>query len=391
MRAYGLLSVPALSLELDILYIAVGQLTSVQITEAPTESEETIHPTWGKERKGVEVSGSVSSPIVELEPLSHAATGLGVALHSVEVTVDGEPVVSAAVPGLGVHAPHRMYSISKTVTGFAVGLLADEGRLSLDDTITSHFPEFRPCHPWVEATTLRHMLSMLGPHAATTYKLFEGGWLKSYFTVPPTHPPGAVFTYDTSASYVLAALVERIAGTSLVDYLCPRLLDPLGASDHVRFLTGPEPVSHGGSGLICTPRDLLLLAHLLLDDGVRDGVRLLPADYLRAATTVQADTEMQTWGAPFRGGYGYQFWLPPRGGFLMFGLGGQIVYGDPEHRLAVVVTADTQPVQGGDQRLLDLVLRHLVAPVVEQSAGRPTASVPEPPGPAREIELAWPL
>ncbi|MBE1875255.1 serine hydrolase domain-containing protein [Myceligenerans pegani] len=319
-----------------------------------------------------------------IDRLARRAATLDIALHTVEVSVGGELVASATCAPRGPYEPQRMYSVSKTVTGLAVGLLAADGALGLDDPIVRYFPEMAPVHPWLEATTIRHMLAMRGPHRSTTYKLTAGAWLESYFRVPPTHPPGTLFTYDTSAAYTLAALVERLAGVPLADYLRPRLFDPIGVSPDLRFLPGPEGVSHGGSGLVCTPRDLLRLAHLLLDDGMVDdrrdhrartggddrdahgATRLIPADYLRDATRPQADTTQLTWGGTLRGGYGYQMWLPDRGGWLMFGLGGQIVHGDPARGLAVVVTADTQACTGGDQRLLDDVMDLLVDPLAAE-------------------------
>ncbi|MDR7383843.1 serine hydrolase domain-containing protein [Promicromonospora iranensis] len=318
--------------------------------------------------------------------LARRSSALDIALHTVQVSVRGETVAQAVSEPAGLDTPQRMYSVSKTVTGLAVGLLADEGALSLDDPIVRHFPEMGPVHPWLEATTIRHMLAMRGPHQSTTYQRTDGAWLESYFRVPPTHPPGTVFTYDTSGSYVLAALVERLSGTSLPDYLRPRLFDPLGIGPDLRFLTGPEGIAHGGSGLICTPRDLLRLAHLLLSDGVHDGARLLPPDYLRAATSPQADTALQSSAAALRGGYGYQLWVPRPGWWLMFGLGGQLVYGNPERGLAVVVTADYQACPTGD-RFLDDVLGLLVDPLVH----RLDAGTPDRPSTAvTTVELAWP-
>ncbi|MFE5307492.1 serine hydrolase domain-containing protein [Isoptericola sp. NPDC056605] len=329
--------------------------------------------------------------MIDLIPLVERAVALDIALHTVDVRVGDDRPVAASAPTRGHDVPQRMYSVSKTVTGLAVGLLAAEGRLSLDDPVVKHFPDLvdgHPAHPWLEATTLRHMLAMVGPHRSTTYKVREGGWLESYFRVGPTHPPGTLFTYDTSASYTLAALVERTTGGTLADYLRPRVLDPLGVSPGLRFLPGPDGFSHGGSGLICTPDDLARLARLLNDGGVHDGARLLPADYLAAATAPQSHPATQTWGGPFRAGYGYQLWLPPVGGWLMFGLGGQIVYGDPELRVAVVVTADSQAAASGDQKLLDLVLDHLVEPARGLArAGRGAAA---PPAAAAVTTLAWP-
>jgi CubicO group peptidase (beta-lactamase class C family) len=334
--------------------------------------------------------------------LARRAGALDIALHTVQVSVHGETVAQAASVPVGLDTPQRMYSVSKTVTGLAIGLLADEGALRIDDPIVRHFAELGPAHPWLEATTIRHLLALRGPHRSTTYELTADGWLESYFRVPPTHPPGTLFTYDTSASYVLAALVERLTGTSLADYLRPRLLDPVGITPGLRFLTGPEGISHGGSGLICTPRDLLRLAHLLNADGVHDGARLLPAAYLHAATSPQADTTTQTWGASLRSGYGYQLWLPRPGCWLMFGLGGQVVYGDPARGVAVVVTADAQACASGDQRLLDDVLERLVEPLAGRldgatsgggtaAAGHPSHGETAATGPADTAAvLSWP-
>ncbi|SKC38572.1 CubicO group peptidase, beta-lactamase class C family [Krasilnikoviella flava] len=312
---------------------------------------------------------------------------LDVAVHTVDVRAGGERLLAAGATTRGHDVPQRMYSVSKTITGLAVGLLAAEGALSLDDPVVRHFPDLVadvPAHPWLEATTLHHMLAMVGPHRSTTYKVREGGWLESYFRVPPTHPPGTLFTYDTSASYTLAALVERTTGGALADYLRPRVLDPIGVSPGLRFLPGPDGFSHGGSGLICTPDDLARLARLLNDGGVHDGARLLPADYLGAATSPQSDPATQTWGGPFRSAYGYQLWLPPAGGWLMFGLGGQIVYGDPELQVTVVVTADSQAAASGDQKLLDLVLDHLVEPARALARDARANAAPT------VTDLAWP-
>ena len=114
----------------------------------------------------------------------------------------------------GYYAPvkkndlHRMFSVTKSFTSIAIGLLQEEGRLSLDDSIVKFFPEYVPnaseAHPWLLATTIRDMLSMRSCHASTTYDKFSSktDWVKSFFTVAPTHKPGTVFHYDTSSSHL---------------------------------------------------------------------------------------------------------------------------------------------------------------------------------------------
>lgn len=278
-----------------------------------------------------------------------------IALHTLQVSVDGELTVTDSVAPFSVNEPHRMYSVSKSITGLAILLLADQGALRLDDCIVDHFPEMAPVHPWLAETRIDDMLAMTGPHSRTTYDADRGDWLESYFRVPPTHRPGAFFTYDTSASYVLAALVERLSGSTLLDFLRPLVLEPLGIGAGARFLTGPEGYSHGGSGLLAAPADLLPLAELINGGGARNGTRILPEAVVDRLIERRSDPGLQTWGAPLRVGYGRQVWLPGGGSWLMFGLGGQLVYGDPAEKIAAVVTADATALASGDQRLVDLL------------------------------------
>ena len=304
------------------------------------------------------------------------ADAADIAIHTLEVSVAGRVVARGGVPPFGLQAPHRMYSVSKSLTGLAVILLAEEGRLRLTDGIATHFPEMAPVHPWIEATRIDDILAMTGPHSRTTYDERAGGWLESYFRVPPTHRPGTLFTYDTSGSYVLSALVERVSGMPLLEYLRPRLLDPLGVGSTARFLTGPEGISHGGSGLIMAPGDLLPIAEVLNGGGCRDGERVLSESVVAQLLERLSDPGTQTWGGALRAGYGRQVWLPGGGAWMMFGLGGQIVYGDPERELAAVVTADTTALVGGDQRFAEMLLQAL--------AGEPDAVPLAPPTPVHD-------
>ena len=292
----------------------------------------------------------------DLQRMIERAHAADLAIHSFAVSVDGDDVVRAGVAPWGHDVPHRMYSVSKSITAVAILLLADEGRLSLDDPIIDHFPEMGPVHPWLAATRIDDMLAMTGPHSRTTYDADGDGWLESYFRVPPTHRPGTLFTYDTSASYVLSALIERLSGMPMLDYLRPRLLDPLGVGHGMTFLTGPEGISHGGSGLIATPGDMLRIAQAVNGD-----VAVLAAPLRARLLERRSDPATQTWGAALRHRYGRQIWLPTDGCWLMFGLGGQLVYGDPSRRLAAVVTADTTTLASGDQRLVDLLVSALGA------------------------------
>ncbi|MDD6796961.1 MAG: serine hydrolase, partial [Clostridia bacterium] len=139
--------------------------------------------------------------------------------------------------------PHRMFSITKSFTSLAIGFLEDEGKLSLDDKIVGFFPEKQPeggADPLIAKTTVRDMLRMASPHDKTTYKQIEiDDWVKTFFIAEPKHLPGAFFAYDTSATHTLTALVEKLTGQSLLDYLRCKFLDEIGFSKDAYALKDP--------------------------------------------------------------------------------------------------------------------------------------------------------
>ena len=117
---------------------------------------------------------------------------------------------------------HRMFSITKSLTGIAIGLLAEEGKLSVDDPIISYFPDKVPAdvHPLIAKMTIRDLLMMRSCHDKTTYKFdMTKDWVESFFTTTPSHPAGTIFHYDTSAAHTLCALTERLSGMDMLDYL----------------------------------------------------------------------------------------------------------------------------------------------------------------------------
>ena len=251
---------------------------------------------------------------------------------------------------------HRMFSITKSFCSLAVGFLYEEGRLSLEDRITDYFPEYclnREIHPWLREMTIRHMLSMETCYSSTTYKLDSSkNWVESFFTTAPTHRSGQIFLYDTSSSHTLAALVKKLTGKGLLDYLREKCLDQIGFSKDAYILSDPFGSKMGGSGLMARPMDLLKLGRYCMDT-IRKGEGKF-ADYLREAVSFQVPTIHSGDTLDEQQGYGYQFWRI-RKGFAMYGMGGQYVLFYPEEDLVFVITADTQKIKGGNQKILDLV------------------------------------
>ena len=298
-------------------------------------------------------------------------------MHSFILMKDDAIVAEAYYAPYTSDTLHRMFSVTKSFVSVAIGLLADEGKISLDDFIISHFPEkLTPSKPspYLSEMTIRDMLTMTSCHSKTTYKA-PGctDWVGSFFTTAPSHAPGTTFSYDTSATHTLCALVEKLTGMKLLDYLRTKFLDEIGFSKNAYIMEAPGGESLGGSGLMCTPMDLLRFIYVVSKNGSLDGRQLLPADYIRAATSRQVDTygKSSTWEE--MQGYGYQFWMTSHNGYACYGMGGQYAIVYPEKNIIVITTADTQGRQGGTQLIYDTFYREIYDKIDTESIS-PTPS-----------------
>lgn len=290
----------------------------------------------------------------------------GISMHSFLFCKDNCLVAEGYYAPVKKNDLHRMFSVTKSFVSIAIGFLQEEGRLSLDDSIVKFFPEYVPntseAHPWLLATTIRDMLSMRSCHASTTYDKFSSktDWVKSFFTVAPTHKPGTVFHYDTSSSHTLCALVEKLTGMKMLDYLRNKVLNEIGFSKEAYCLTDGFGVSMGGSGLMATSRDLMLFALLILNNGKLNGKQYISADYIKESTSFQTATCV-TGPVPSESqGYGLQFWIGEHNSIVCYGMGGQLAILLPEYNTAIVTTADTQGYQGGNKVIYDAIFCHIL-------------------------------
>lgn len=298
----------------------------------------------------------------------------GISMHSFLFCKDNCLVAEGYYAPVKKNDLHRMFSVTKSFVSIAIGFLQEEGRLSLDDSIVKFFPEYVPntseAHPWLLATTIRDMLSMRSCHASTTYDKFSSktDWVKSFFTVAPTHNPGTVFHYDTSSSHTLCALVEKLTGMKMLDYLRNKVLNEIGFSKEAYCLTDGFGVSMGGSGLMATSRDLMLFALLILNNGKLNGKQYISADYIKESTSFQTATCV-TGPVPSESqGYGLQFWIGEHNSIVCYGMGGQLAILLPEYNTAIVTTADTQGYQGGNQVIYDAIFRHILPELEKKKA-----------------------
>lgn len=260
---------------------------------------------------------------------------------------------------------HRMYSSTKSFVSGAIGLLCDEGKIHLDDLAHTFFPEYPPetLHPYIRNTKIRDLLRMASPHI-TTYSLDEKDWVHSFFRTTPQRPPGTIFRYDTSATYILNVIVERITGQPFLEYMKDKMLREVGFSENARCIKSPDGYSWGGSGLLCTTRDMARYAYILLKNGKINGKQLLSAEYIREATAKQLPTS-HCRQQPSTYGYGYQIWRYRDTAFAFNGLGNQIAICYPEEDFIFVCTGYNQDVPYSFKLIYDTVHTEIVEKLSE--------------------------
>ncbi len=269
-------------------------------------------------------------------------------MHGFLLTVDGREKARAYYAPFQEGQPHRLYSVSKTLTGIAVGMLIDEGKLTLDSRVADFFRDWLPEHPdgRLLRLTIRDMLRMATCYRWTAYREdTDENWSRPFFTGAPTHEPGTVFHYDTGCSQALAALVRRLSGREVIDYLEEKLFRPLHCLDERRWLKDPSGCCQGGTGLCMSLRDLHRVALCLLNGG--EGI--VPAWYAEEMGKKHTETLLQT-NEEERYGYGWQCWRT-RAGWAMYGLGGQLSMVCPEKRTVFSTIADTRLDPFGVQRI----------------------------------------
>lgn len=290
-------------------------------------------------------------------------------VHSLMLLEDGKCLLEASAPGYSTRTPHITYSLCKTVTGLAIGMLMDDGLLSLQSRVWDLLPESRRLMPLAKtrSLTVEHLLTMssgvaFGEAGAVT----ETNWRRAFLESAVRFEPGRGFAYNSMNSYMLSAIVCRLSGKSMSEFLQERLWTPIGAKG-VFWEKDPAGIEKGGWGLYLSVQDMAKLGQLYLDGGVYQGKRLVSEAFIRAATTAQNSV-------PDRVGafdYGYQLWVAKDGkSFLFNGMLGQNVWVLPEKRLVLAMTAgDSCMFQ--DTTSLQNAIRILSAPTGEkkESAG----------------------
>ena len=246
---------------------------------------------------------------------------------------------------------HITHSMCKSITGMAIGMLIEEGKLKLDENIYDIFPDhinafskiFRP------VITVENLLTMTSGVTFNESGIVSGNdWLGSFLNASVNGKPGTEFQYNSLNTYVLSAIVTKRTGETLTEYLTPRLFGPLGITKYY-WETCPKGITKGGWGLFLCAEDMAKLGQLYLQKGKWNGQQLVSEYWIEISTARHLKTQNDTYG------YGYQLWMEQRpGSFEYNGMLGQNVLIYPDVDMVIVTNA------GNEELFQDNVMLNII-------------------------------
>lgn len=318
-------------------------------------------------RSTPEAEGVSSEGVLSLVAALDDAAG---EIHSVMLVRHGKVIAEGWWSPYAAQDIHVLYSATKSFNSSAVGFAVQEGLLGVDDLLLSHFPEIAPPAPAAEMQNMRvrDLLTMSTGHDTDSIDALraraDGQWTRAFLETAVPRPPGTYFLYNSGAAYMLSALVQKVTGLSVQEYLQPRLFEPLGITGTL-WGQSEEGVNLGDGGLSVRTEDLAKFGQLYLQGGEWGGAQLLAPEWVAASSSSQISTG--NGDGNWNHGYGYQFWQN-QVGYRADGSLGQFAFILPEQDVVLAVTSGTNDMNG----VMNIVWQHLL-PAVQD------ASLPENP------------
>lgn len=266
-------------------------------------------------------------------------------MHSVMIVRHGRVVLEGWWKPYDAQHNHVLYSLSKSFASTAVGFAVAEGKLTTDDEVLRFFPGDAPAEPSgnLKAMRVRDILTMATGHQDEPPVAPDKISAKSFLAQPVPHLPGTHFKYNTPATFMQSAIVQKITGQTALDYLRPRLFEPLGIANPV-WDTNSEGVSLGGYGLRARTEDIAKFGQLYLQKGKWNGKQLLPASWIEQASARQVSNGSNP-RSDWNQGYGFQFWRCRNNGFRGDGAFGQYCVVLPDQDAVVAITSGVKDMQ----------------------------------------------
>jgi len=289
-------------------------------------------------------------------------------VHAMMLIRDGKVFAEGYWAPYRPNLPHMLYSASKSIVSTAIGFAYDEGLIDLDRRLDDIFTELPPSsNKWARLMTVRHLLTMsTGIRFNEIGSMLDRDWVKMFMESVPKFEPGTQFEYNSLNTYMLSAVLKRITGQSLTEYLIPRLYEPLGITNYP-WEACPMGTEKGGWGLSLCIEDLAKIAQLYLNKGEWNGRRLLSREWIDMATSPQIATP----NGEINQGYGFQIWMNANGVYQFNGAFGQYAVMFPHINAAAIIFS------GSNQLFAKTSLMQALSSCLWSAADSPLPQYPE--------------
>lgn len=263
-------------------------------------------------------------------------------------------------------SPHMLFSLSKAFTSTAIGIAQSEGLLNINDPVISFFPKETPKDPSknLKEMRIRDLLRMTTGHNVEVTDLMMKdtvSWIRGFLSLPVEHKPGTHFVYNTAGTYMLSAIIQKVSGKTLLEYLTPRLFEPLGI-ENPTWEKSPEGINVGGWGLKVHTKDIANFGQLYLQKGKWNGKQLIPSAWVTEATSLQTSNGSNP-NSDWDQGYGYQFWRCRHNLYRGDGAFGQFCIVFPEQDAVLAMTSGSKDMGA----IMNLAWKHIL-PALKNNA-----------------------
>ena len=351
-----------------ICLLAVVMVAAVMMQFAACDSSDNNELKRGKPSKELVAAADAFYEATKSEPKGRDHINL----HSIMVLTHGKVVLERWYNGESAEKPHTMWSVSKTFTAAAIGFAIDEGLIKVDDKVIKYFPDKLPAQVSdnLAAMTIRDLLTMTCGHdVAINFNTYTApDWVEGFLAEPVTHTPGTYFVYNSVGTYMLSAIITKVTGQDMNDYLEPRLWQPLGI-DKPEWDKSPQGMSCGGWGLHLKTEDMARMGQCMLQNGKWKGKQVIPASWVREMSTYKVESgpagtrledmprlgitkENNQWAK----GYCYQMWICSDNGYRADGANGQYFMVFPDKDAVLVLTTDSNLYQP----YMDIIWKYLI-------------------------------
>ena len=277
-------------------------------------------------------------------------------VHSVMIVRHGHVIAEGWWTPYNAATKHELYSLSKSFTSTAIGFAVAEGKIAVTDEVLKFFPSETHAEPGgqLKAMRVQDLLTMSTGHQDEPPTSPDKISAKSFLAQPVPHKPGTHFKYNTAATFMQSALVQKVTGVTVLDYLRPRLFEPLGI-EGATWDSNFEGINLGGYGLRVRTEDIAKFGQLYLQKGRWNGRQLLPAAWIEAASAKQVSNGSNP-ASDWDQGYGYQFWRCRHNAFRGDGAFGQYSLVLPEQDAVVAITSGLGDMQAVLNHVWDRLL-----------------------------------